>query len=138
MHLSLRTVRYHLSALEEQGLAVAYRNGRRVQWYAASGLSPEDRTLISALRVQGERALLRALVQTGPLRFSDLQRASELPPRSAIRNLRLMMDSALVFLGDDRRYRLVDADRVAKRLEGLRLRFPDLMADAAREIFDGA
>ncbi len=138
MDLSLGAVRYHLEALEEQGLVVSCRNGRRLHWYASSGLLAEDRVLISALRVRAQRLLLTALVHTGPSTFSNLERESNLAPRLVSRHLRLLTAAGLVTLDADRTYRLVNAERVARQLGALRLRFPDLLADAAREIFDGS
>ncbi|HYM40359.1 MAG TPA: hypothetical protein VEY12_09525 [Thermoplasmata archaeon] len=43
----------------------------------------------------------------------------------------------LVTVDADRIYAVTDPDRVARQLESFRVRFPDLMADAAREIFEG-
>jgi hypothetical protein len=42
----------------------------------------------------------------------------------------------LIAVGADRRYCVVNPDRVARQLDIYRVRFPDLMADAARDIFD--
>jgi DNA-binding transcriptional ArsR family regulator len=129
-------VRHHLEALEEAGLLVPYRNGRLVCWFPARLVSREDRELISALRVSGQRAVLRALLRSGPARFSELEATSGLPPRSLSRGLRRLTEIGVVEVDDTRRYKVRDHDRVAHQLESIRLRFPDLMADAAREIFD--
>jgi DNA-binding transcriptional ArsR family regulator len=137
LDLSLRTVRYHLATLEDEGALVTYRNGRRVFWYPAKLLSRADRELIAALRVRGERVLLQILLREGPSRFSSLERYSRLAPRSVSRHLRSLLAVGLVTVSADRSYEVAEPDRVARQLESFRMRFPDLMADAAREIFEG-
>lgn len=129
-------MRHHIAALEETGLLVPYRNGRLVCWFPARLVSREDRELISALRVSGQRAVLRALLRAGPARFVDLEASSGLPPRSLSRSLHRLAEIGIVEVDADRRYRVREHERVAQHLESIRLRFPDLMADAAREIFD--
>lgn len=115
---------------------MAYRNGRRVYWYPAKILSSADRELIAALRVRGERMLLQILLKEGPSRFSSLERDSRLAPRSLSRHLHSLLAVGLVTVDAERIYAVLDPNRVARQLESFRVRFPDLMADAAREIFD--
>ena len=134
--LSLRSVRYHLTVLENQGLAIPYQNGRRVHWYPSSGIGPEDRILVSAIRVRSQQRLLKVLARRGPTRFSELERESGLSPRSVSRHLHLLIHAGLILAQRDRTYILADPDRVAEQIQTLRARFPDLLADAAREIFD--
>ena len=107
-----------------------------MHWYPSSGLSQQDRVLISAFRIRSQRILLQALVRTGPLRFSDLERESGLSPRCMSRHLRLLMQGGLVSLGNNRTYRLTDSAWIVWQIDRFRVRFPDLLADAARDIFD--
>jgi len=136
LDLSLRTVRYHLATLEDEGAVVTYRSGRRVYWYPAKLLSHADVELIAALRVRGEHTLLQILLNDGPSRFSSLEKHSRLAPRSLSRHLRSLMAVGIVTVDENRMYAVADPIRVARQLEGFRIRFPDLIADAAREIFD--
>ena len=136
LDLSLRSVRYHLETLVEQRLVTAYRSGRYERWFAIGSLSSADRALISALRVGSQRRILSQLQAAGPMRFAALERATGLSAATMVHSLGRLSAEGLVELGADRRYRLRDPDAVAMRLATYRQRFPDLMADAAREIFD--
>jgi len=134
--LSLRSVRYHLETLVDQRLVTSHRSGRYERWFAVGSLSSDDRALISALRVGAQRRILSELQAAGPTRFAALERATALSAATMVNGLDRLSAEGLVELGGDRRYRLRDPDAVAMRLALYRQRFPDLMADAAREIFD--
>jgi predicted transcriptional regulator len=135
--LSLRSVRYHLEALEEERLVVPHRSGRYERWFGVGNLSSQDHALISALRVSSQRTILSSLLRAGPMRFGSLGTATALSSATLVQSLGRLSAEGLVELGDDRHYRLRDSEAVEMRLALYRHRFPDLMADAAREIFDG-
>ncbi|TLZ83063.1 MAG: winged helix-turn-helix transcriptional regulator [Methanobacteriota archaeon] len=134
--LSLRSVRYHLENLEEHDLVTPHRSGRFARWFAAGAFSMEDQTLISALRVRGQRTILSELFQKGPMRFAVLERATGLSSATLVQYLHRLSSEALIEVAEDRRYRLRDPGAIEMRLSSYRERFPDLLADAARQIFD--
>ena len=134
--LSLRSVRYHLEALEEARLVVPHRSGRYERWFGVGTLSSQDRALISALRVGPQRTILSCLLREGPMRFGSLDHATALSSATLVQCLGRLSAEDLVELAEDRHYRLRDPAAVEMRLALYRQRFPDLMADAAREIFD--
>lgn len=134
--LSLRSVRYHLDLLAEENLIVPHRAGRFERWFSAGVFSTEEQTLISALRVRGQRRILSELLREGPMRFAFLQRATGLSSATLVQYLNRLSSQGLVAAGEDRRYRLGDPSGIEMRLTLYRERFPDLLADAAREIFD--
>src|SRR3989442_11806400 len=78
--LSLRSVRYHLEGLEEGERVTPHRSGRFARWFAAGAFSTGNRTLISALRVRGQRAILSQLLRGGPMRFASFGKATRLSP----------------------------------------------------------
>jgi len=134
--LSLRSVRYHLESLEENDRVTPHRTGRFARWFATGAFSTEDHTLISALRVRGQRTILSELLRQGPMRFATLERATGLSSATLVQYLRRLSSDALIEAAEDRRYRLCDPSAIAMRLSSYRERFPDLLADAARQIFD--
>lgn len=134
--LSLRSVRYHLEGLEEGERVTPHRSGRFARWFAAGAFSTEDRTLISALRVRGQRAILSELLREGPMRFASLEKATGLSSATLVQYLHRLSSDALIEAAEDRRYRLRDPSAMDLRLSVYRERFPDLLADAARQIFD--
>jgi DNA-binding IclR family transcriptional regulator len=67
--------------------------------------------------------------------FVSLQTDLGLSSATLARCLGCLADSDLVELGDDRRYRLHDPEATGMHLALFRQRFPDLLADAAQEIF---
>jgi predicted transcriptional regulator len=134
--LSLRSVRYHLETLGEDQLVTTHRSGRFARWFATGRFSAEDQALISALRVQGQRTILLVLLREGPMRFASLERATGLSSATLVLYLHRLSDGGLVAAGEGR-YRLCDPSAIEMRLALYRERFPDLLADAARQIFDG-
>jgi predicted transcriptional regulator len=134
--LSLRSVRYHLENLEEHDLVTPHRSGRFARWFAAGAFSTEDRTLISALRVRGQRTILSELLEKGPTRFAALERATGLSSATLVQYLHRLSSEALIEVAEDRRYRLRDPGAIEMRLSLYRERFPELLAEAARQIFD--
>jgi DNA-binding transcriptional ArsR family regulator len=122
--------------MRRDAVVTPHRRGRFERWFVAGSLSLEERTLISALRVSTERRILEALLRFGPSRFGALVDRLSLPPSSLARSLDRLRSDGLVALERDRRYRLTDADALRMHLSGFRARFPDLLADAARDIFD--
>jgi predicted transcriptional regulator len=134
--LSLRSVRYHLEGLEESALVTAHRSGRFARWFAAGVFSTEDRNLISALRVRGQRAILSELLKQGPTRFAAIEKATGLSSATLVQYLHRLSSDALIEVAEDRRYRLRDPSAIEMRLSLYRERFPDLLAEAARQIFD--
>lgn len=134
--LSLRSVRYHVDVLADEELITAHRSGRFERFFSAGHFSAEDRALISALRVRGQRAILSCLSHRGPARFSSLGDATGLSSATLARDLGRLSAERLVELGPDRVYRLCDPGATAMRLALYRQRFPELLADAAVEIFD--
>jgi Mn-dependent DtxR family transcriptional regulator len=70
------------------------------------------------------------------MRFGSLDKATALSSATLVQSLGRLSAEGLVELGEDRHYRLRNPGAVEVRLALYRLRFPDLMADAAREIFD--
>src|SRR2546430_11218845 len=78
--LSLRSVRYHLEGLEEGERVTPHRSGRFARWFAAGAVLTEDRALISAFRVRGEKAILPALLRGGPMRFAPLAEGTRPSP----------------------------------------------------------
>src|SRR5207247_3043007 len=85
--LSLRSVRYHLENLEEHDLVAPHRSGRFARWFSAGAFSTDDRTLISALRVRGQRTILSALLEKGSMRFAALERGTGLSAARLVRYL---------------------------------------------------
>ena len=134
--LSLRSVRYHLETMAREDSVTSHRSGRFERWFAAGVFSPEDRSLISALRVRGQRTILTHLLRNGSMRFAPLQRATGLSSSTLARDLERLTAERLVEVADDRRYALRDAGATGMRLSLYRQRFPDMLADAAREIFN--
>ncbi len=134
--LSLRSVRYHLENLEEHDLVTPHRSGRFARWFAAGAFSTEDQTLISALRVRGQRTILSELLEKGPMRFAALERATGLSSATLVQYLHRLSSEALIEVAEDRRYRLRDPGAIEMRLSLYRERFPELLAEAARQIFD--
>src|SRR3989442_11445425 len=126
--LSLRSVRYHLEGLEEGDRVTPHRSGRFARWFAAGAFSTEDRTLISALRVRGQRAILSELLRGGPMRFASLEKATGLSSATLVQYLHRLSDEGLVVAGEDRRYRLCDPSATAMRPALYRERFPGLLA----------
>jgi Mn-dependent DtxR family transcriptional regulator len=70
------------------------------------------------------------------MRFGSLNKSTALSSATLVQSLGRLSAEGLVELGEDRHYRLRDSGAVEMRLALYQLRFPDLMADAAREIFD--
>jgi predicted transcriptional regulator len=136
LDLSLNAVRYHLDVLAREDAVTAHRTGRFERWFPSRTFSPEDRTTISALRVRGERAILEQLLRLGPCRFVDLESRAGQSPATLTRYLNQLTMDDLVFLDAERRYRLRDAEALRHRLHAFQIRFPDLLADAATEIFE--
>lgn len=134
--LSLRSVRYHLETMAREDSVSSHRSGRFERWFAAGVFSEEDRSLISALRVRGQRTILTSLLGNGSMRFASLQRATGLSSATLARDLERLMAERLVEVGADRGYQLRDSSATEMRLALYRERFPDLLADAAREIFN--
>ncbi|MGI0150263.1 MAG: winged helix-turn-helix transcriptional regulator [Thermoplasmata archaeon] len=134
--LSLRSVRYHLEVLARQELVTPHRSGRFERWFLSRVFPQPDRAIISALRVRGQRAILQHLLRHGPTRSAALQATIEGSTVSVTRWLANLVDQGLVIVGADRQYRLRDPRALAVRLSEYRDRFPELLADAAREIFD--
>src|SRR5256886_8755766 len=133
--LSLRSVRYHLENLEEHDLVTPHRSGRFARWFSAGAFSMEDQTLISALRVRGQRTILSELFQKGPMRFAVLERATGLSSATLVQYLHRLSSEALIEVAEDRRYRLRDPSAIDLRLSPYPERFPDLLADAAPQNF---
>ncbi|MCI4371147.1 MAG: winged helix-turn-helix transcriptional regulator [Thermoplasmata archaeon] len=134
--ISLRAVRYNLDALADEDLVVSQRSGRFERWFSAGSFSSEERELISALRVRGQRAILTVLLHGGASRFVELQAQTGLSSATVAHYLDRLVESGLVELAADRSYRLRDADATRMRLTLYRERFPDLLADAAQELFE--
>ena len=133
--LSLRSVRYHLDAMERDGRLERHPAGGFVRWFP-SGLSRGECTLISALRVRGQRVLLGFLLRQGASRFSELLSSSRMSPAVLHGYLGRLGGEGIIQVSADRRYGLVDADAVRMQLSMFRVRFPDLLADAARDLFE--
>lgn len=134
--LSLRAVRYHLESMEQKEEVFAHRAGRFLRWFPAGHLSVAERTLISALHIAGHRAILGSLLMRGPARFTELQYRARISSGSLSRSLRQLVGDRLVTLDADDRYRLCDPAAVRMQLSLVRRRFPDFLADAARELFE--
>lgn len=135
LRLSLRAIRYHLERMGEEELVIPHRTGRFERWFPAGVYSRDERALISALRVSGQRAIVSRLLRDGPMRFGSLQKEIALSSATLVRHLDRLMDAGLVLVGADRRYRLRDPDATRMHFDLYRQRFPDLLADAAQEIF---
>jgi predicted transcriptional regulator len=136
LDLSLRAVRYHLEVLERDDAVTAHRSGRFERWFPGHAFSRQDRAVISALRVRGERTILELLLARGPCRFADLRGSARASPGSLVRHLNHLTAEGLLRIDGDRRYRLVEPEALRSRVTTFRLRFPDLLSDAAQEIFD--
>jgi len=136
LDLSLTAVRYHLDILSRADVVTAHRAGRFARWFPARTFSREDRAIISALRVDGERAILEQLLQHGPCRFGELGDGTRHSPATLVRCLNQLSVDGLVCLDSNRRYGLRDAEALRLRLTSFRTRFPNLLSDAATEIFE--
>ena len=134
--LSLRSVRYHLDALAEESAVTPHRSGRFERWFPSNTFSSEDRALISALHVRGQRSILKHLLQDGPARFVTIQSATGRSAATVARDLDRLVTEGLVEQTSDRRYQLHDIDATRMRLALFRQRYPDLLGDAAQEIFE--
>jgi DNA-binding IclR family transcriptional regulator len=133
--VSLNTVRYHLDTLMREGLVAEHRTGRFVRYFRSDAPAQTDRALIAALRVGGQRRLLQALVRKGPCGFNSLQRETALPPATLSLYLTMLHRERLVDHEENGPYSLSDTAWVQERLTLYTSRFPDLLADAAVEIF---
>lgn len=133
---SLRAVRYHLRVLEREALVSPHRSGRFVRWFPRGVYSRSDQALIGCVRVRPQREVLRALLARSPQRFTDLARGLPISRVSLSRSLRALEAQAIVRACGPHGYELADHGAVAMRLALYRQRFPDLLADAADEIFD--
>ena len=136
LDLSLNAVRYHLDVLSREDAVTAHRAGRFARWFPARTFSREDRAVISALRVDGERAILLQLLHQGPCRFVDMESETGHSPATLVRYLNQLTMDDLVALDEERRYRLRDPNDLRLRLNAFRTRFPGLLSDAATEIFE--
>ena len=136
LDVSLATVRYHLAEMERDGRVVAQRAGAFLRLFPSKGLSRDEYPLVSAIRVRGQRKVLAALLRLRSAQYSQLQAAAGLASASLSKSLQHLLDTGFVVQDENRRYRLADADTVRTQLAVFRSRFPDLLADAAREIFD--
>lgn len=134
--LSLRAVRYHLDSMVHEDLVTAHRSGRFERWFTAGAFSSEERALISGLRVEGQRSILQCILRQGPSRFASLQKAVSVSSATLSHYLDRLTQDGLLELGSDRSYRLRDPAAIRMRLTLFRQRFPDLLGDAAQEIFD--
>ncbi|MFQ6013730.1 MAG: winged helix-turn-helix transcriptional regulator [Thermoplasmata archaeon] len=135
--LSLGTVRYHLSRLEEGEAVVRHTTRGFVRWFPRRGLSVHDRALISAIRVYAQRALIGALLESDSARFSALRATTSLSPATLSRNLQKLGRMGLLTRGEGGVYRLADPAAVRSGLARYRRRFPDFLAEAAVEVFEG-
>ncbi|TLZ75806.1 MAG: winged helix-turn-helix transcriptional regulator [Methanobacteriota archaeon] len=136
LDLSLNAVRYHLDVLAREDAVTAHRSGRFERWFPSRTFSPEDRATISALRVQGERAVLEQLLRQGPCRFVELEAETRHSPATLVRYLNQLTTDDLVFLDSERLYCLRDPGALRMRLSVFQVRFPEMLADAATEIFE--
>ncbi|HKW43752.1 MAG TPA: hypothetical protein VJP06_06155 [Thermoplasmata archaeon] len=134
--LSLRSVRYHLDALVAESAVTSHRSGGFERWFPSNTFSSEDRALISALHVRGQRAILRYLLEDGPARFVSIQSAIGRAAPSVVRDIDRLVSEGLVEQTPDRLYRLHDIGATRMRLALFRQRYPDLLGDAAQEIFE--
>lgn len=136
LDMSLRAVRHHLGVLEREGLVVSNRHGRYLRWFGHGSLSSADRALVASLRVRGERKVLLVLLRLRRARYSRLAAETGLPTASLARCLRNLIRDELVARDPHRSFHLTDSQALQMRLSNLSSRFPDLLADAAWEIFE--
>lgn len=134
--ISLGAARHHLAALAHAEYVVHVRYGRFVRWFPREGLASSEFTLISALRIRPQREILMSLLARGPSRFSDLRAGTGMPPSVLARGIRQLVARGLVVTGDARRYEVADPGFVRLHVDRYRATFPDLLADAARTIFE--
>ena len=134
--ISLRAVRYHLDTLGDEAVVTPHRSGRFERWFPARTFSADERALISALRVRGQRAILTCLLKEGPATVANIKKATRLAAPALHRDLDYLAADRLIEVGSERLYRLHDLDRTRMRLAMYRQRYPDLLADAAQEIFE--
>ncbi|MFQ6013540.1 MAG: winged helix-turn-helix transcriptional regulator [Thermoplasmata archaeon] len=137
VELPLGTVRYHLARLEEKDAVVRHATRGFVRWFPRGDLSAQDRSLISALRVYAQRMLIGALLDHESARFSALQAMTGLSPSTLSRNLRKLERVGFLARGGSGAYHLADPARVREGLTRYRRRFPELLAEAAMEVFGG-
>jgi len=133
---SLRAIRYHLDLMQRDELVVSQRAGRFMRFFPRGAYSGPERALIAAVRVRGQREVLRVLLSRGPQRFSEAAAVLPISRVSFVRGLRALEGAGIVRAGPDHRYALADRGAVAMRLALYRDRIPDLLADAAEEIFE--
>jgi len=129
-------VRHHLDTLTRDGLVVPHRAGRFLRWFPRNLLPLEERALVCALRVRSQRTILESLLLRGPSRFSVLQAETRLPPTTLARSLQRLLQDGLLVSSGGRLYQLADPGAIRMRLCIYRSRFPDLLADAAFELFE--
>lgn len=134
--LSLRSVRHHLDTLARDQLVVPHRAGRFLRWFPRDLLPPDERVVVCALRIRSQRVILESLLLDGHSRFSALQVKSGLSPTTLARSLQALIQIGLVVSSDDRQYQLADPATIRMRLSLYQSRFPDLLADAALELFE--
>ena len=134
--LSLSSARYHLAVLATDDSVVALRVGRFMRWFPRDRVAPEDLQLISVLRVRRQRDLVFCLLERGPSRFSEIRAAMGFSSSGLAEDLRRLLAQGLVAVHDGPRYELADPAFVRLQLARYRSRFPDLLADVARDLFD--
>jgi len=129
-------VRYHLDAMEREGLVVAERHGRFVRYFAPGTFSPEEREVICAVKVAGSRAVLEALVERPSLGFAELARRARLSNGALGWYLRVLTRSAVLApSADGGPYALRDPGAVRMALTLHKHSFSATIADSAVEVF---
>lgn len=134
--LSLRAVRYNLDRLADEHVVTSHRSGRFERWFPAKTFSVEDRALISALRVRSERVILGFLLMQKAAELAEIRKATSLSSATLARDLDRLIADRIVDTLQDQVYRLCDPEATRMRLALYRRKYPDLLADAAQEIFE--
>ena len=133
---SLRAVRYYLDRLEREGLAQPHRAGRFVRWFRPGDFSAQERALISAARVRGQRLILEQMTWKGSLRWVDLVGSTRISRASLSWHLRSLAESGIVTAEAGGGYRLLDPGGVSMAMALQKERVVEGLATGAQEIFE--
>ncbi|MEA3198765.1 MAG: hypothetical protein QOE90_193 [Thermoplasmata archaeon] len=135
--MSMGALEYHLGHLERAGLLrVETQENKR---YFAADVAAADARLFTILRQAIPRCIVIALLESGPASHQDLMLATGLRSSTLSYHARKLADAGLVArerAGRETRYRLAEADRVARLLVEYRASFVDRVVDAFVEGFD--
>lgn len=129
--MPLGTTLYHLDCLEAADLIVARRDGRYKRYFPSHDLGRREKEVLSFLRHDAPRRILRALLEMGPSTQRGLCRALGLSRSTMSFHLNRLVAEDLVareVARPENRYRVAEPDLVRELLA----RFADSLAPPRR------